>query len=42
VLSNQQDIAEATERKFNRVFELEIEGEGQAMDVLGNLLDGNF
>jgi hypothetical protein len=24
------------------VFELEIEGEGQAMDVLGNLLDGNF
>ena len=27
-LKNQADIAEATERKFNRVFELEIEGEG--------------
>ena len=42
VLKNQADIAEATERKFNRVFELEIEGEGTALDSLGDLLDGTY
>ena len=42
VLKNQADIAEATERKFNRVFELEIEGEGTAPDSLGDLLDGTY
>ena len=42
VLKNQADIAEATERKFNRVFELEIEGEGTALDSLGDLLDGSY
>ena len=42
VLKNQADIAEATERKFNRVFELEIEGEGTATDSLGDLLDGTY
>jgi general secretion pathway protein D len=42
VLKNQTDIAEATERKFNRVFELEIEGEGTALDTLGDLLDGTY
>ena len=42
VLKNQADIAEATARKFNRVFELEIEGEGTAPDSLGDLLDGTY
>ena len=42
VLKNQADIAEATERKFNRVFELEIEGEGTTLDSLGDLLDGTY
>ena len=42
VLKNQADIAEATERKFNRVFELEIEGEGNTLDSLGDLLDGTY
>ncbi|MEC8600728.1 MAG: type II secretion system secretin GspD, partial [Pseudomonadota bacterium] len=42
VLKNQADIAEATERKFNRVFELEIEGEGTSLDSLGDLLDGTY
>ena len=42
VLKSQADIAEATERKFNRVFELEIEGEGTALDSLGDLLDGTY
>ena len=42
VLKNQADIAEATERKFSRVFELEIEGEGTTLDSLGDLLDGTY
>ncbi len=42
VLKNQADIAEATARKFNRVFELEIEGKGTAPDSLGDLLDGTY
>ena len=42
VLKNQADIAEATERKFSRVFELEIEGEGTTPDSLGDLLDGTY
>ena len=42
VLKNQADIAEATERKFNRVFELEIEGEGTTLDSLGDFLDGTY
>ena len=42
VLKNQADIAEATERKFNRVFELEIEGERTTLDSLGDLLDGTY
>lgn len=43
VLKSNADISSAIERKFNRVFELEIEGTGgNALDQLSDLIDGRL
>ena len=43
VLKSSSDISQAIERKFNRVFEFEIEGTGNySSDRLSDLIDGKL
>jgi len=43
VLQSGADVAAASERKFNRIFEVEIEGDGRnTAERLTDLLDGRL